>query len=91
MFWTYLCTWKITSIGNLGAVSGDRDPAVCKDNRTNEDKGCLDINALNYNVCCNGDPACTVVGPNPECCEYEHEPDHKGCMDSTALNYMTLL
>ena len=54
----------------------------------NEDKGCLDINALNYNVCCNGDPACTVVGPNPECCEYEHEPDHKGCMDSTAINYM---
>jgi hypothetical protein len=45
----------------------------CGDPR-NEDKGCTDPNAINDGVCCNGDPACTVVGSNPECCRYEDEP-----------------
>ena len=55
---------------------------------TQDERGCLDINALNYNVCCDNDPNCIVTIPDPECCRYEHEPDHRGCMDSTAINYM---
>tara|TARA_R110001606_G_scaffold178655_1_gene325295 strand:- start:1636 stop:3021 length:1386 start_codon:yes stop_codon:yes gene_type:complete len=43
---------------------------------TQDERGCLDINALNYNECCDmTDPNCIVTIPDPECCRYEHEPD----------------
>ena len=69
-----------------GACGNQPCPPPC--GQVNEDSGCLDVNALNYNECCNGDPACTVIASNPECCRYD-QGDHKGCMDSTAINYMT--
>ena len=53
-----------------------------------DERGCMDINALNYNECCSGDPNCVVTISDKECCRYDIG-DSKGCMDSAALNYMT--
>ena len=82
------CTWEITAVGNLGTAMGDRQPSNECD-QVNENRGCLNPNAINYNQCCNQDPHCTPVISDPECCRFEHEPDQKGCLDSTASNYMT--
>ena len=86
------CQYPTPILGCTDSAATNYDPLATVDDGSciypvNEDKGCLDINALNYNACCNGDPACIVISSNPDCCRYQ-QGDHKGCMDITAINYM---
>ena len=47
--------------------------------RGNDERGCLDSNALNYNQCCDlTDPNCVPNIDTPECCKY-HVPDPEPC------------
>ena len=73
------CLFNYPSVwGGNSSIGGSTDPsyvAKCEDGRGgSEDKGCMDPNALNNGECCNGDPNCTAIYPNPECCRYEDNP-----------------
>jgi len=74
------CKYPKPILGCTDSAATNYDPLATVDDGSciypvNEDKGCLDINALNYNVCCNGDPACIVITSNPDCCRYEEDPE----------------
>jgi|TARA_R110000822_G_scaffold1447_2_gene6599 hypothetical protein len=72
--------WNASSVNNTFLNSWPLDTNLyndckCEDGRGGtEDKGCMDPNALNNGECCNGDPNCTAIYPNPECCRYEDNP-----------------
>ena len=72
--------WNASSVNNTFLNSWPLDTNLyndckCEDGRGGtEDKGCMDPNALNNGECCNGDPNCTAIYPNPECCRYEDDP-----------------
>tara|TARA_R110002167_G_scaffold107948_1_gene275838 strand:+ start:129 stop:1121 length:993 start_codon:yes stop_codon:yes gene_type:complete len=84
----HVCTWEVTAVGNLGTSQGNRQPSTECGSQVNEDRGCMDTNALNYNECCDTtDPNCIPNIDTKECCRYEGGTEDKGCMDPNATNY----
>ena len=64
------------------------DLSCCRYEGGDEDRGCMDPNALNYNECCDTtDPNCIPNIDTKECCRYEGGTEDKGCMDPNATNY----
>ena len=62
-----------------GACGNQPCPPPC--NPVNDERGCMDSNALNYNECCDlTDPNCVPNISTPDCCKYEGgEPCDKCC------------
>ena len=65
------------------------DHSCCTYDAVVDKEGCDDPTALNYGICCDGDPNCTPTISNPKCCRYEDDPEERGCIDPIAINNNT--
>ena len=65
------------------------DHGCCTYDAVVDKEGCDDPTALNYGICCDGDPNCTPTISNPKCCRYEDDPEERGCIDPIAINNNT--